>query len=231
VWTVEWLDDQKRRLLTETSSTCQIAVAQPFAARDLHKAKKRKRDVERSLIANSPDIQGVTPSENQDKQVKPEADLDLEVINQATELSPSRRRSSRSDEQEIEKVKTHLAGVHPSDHHDDGPSTEPMSDEGYRFYLLKPRTSSSRHVLVPLTSTATLGECLNGRTVLEFPTIYVFPSSVQHLSDEFMLEEDYLKQEGEEQKEFDDLISELDPEILRRLKDDVQQSGHGSARE
>jgi hypothetical protein len=39
-----------------------------------------------------------------------------------------------------------------------------------------------------------------------------------------MLEEDYLKQEGEEQKEFDELISELDPEILKRLRDDGRQS-------
>jgi succinate dehydrogenase flavin-adding protein (antitoxin of CptAB toxin-antitoxin module) len=39
------------------------------------------------------------------------------------------------------------------------------------------------------------------------------------LPDEYMLEEEYVKQEGEEQKEFDDLMKELDPEILRRLRE------------
>jgi len=46
-----------------------------------------------------------------------------------------------------------------------------------------------------------------------------------------MFEEDYLKQEGEEQKEFDQLISELDPKILRRLKDDEQFSRNRTVNE
>jgi hypothetical protein len=105
-----------------------------------------------------------------------------------------------------------------------------MGDGKHRFFLLKPRTTSSRHVLIPLDTNATLGECLNGRTVLEFPTIYVFPDSVQQLPGDFMLEEEYLKQEGEEQKEFSELISELDPKILKRLKDDEQRSVPGRER-
>ncbi|KAL5120287.1 Box C/D snoRNA accumulation [Pleosporales sp. CAS-2024a] len=77
----------------------------------------------------------------------------------------------------------------------------------------------------PDQSTLRLGECLQGRTVLEFPTIYVFPASLQQLPQGFMLEEDYLKQEGEEMKEFKELMSELDPEILARLKEEGRQTG------
>jgi succinate dehydrogenase flavin-adding protein (antitoxin of CptAB toxin-antitoxin module) len=39
------------------------------------------------------------------------------------------------------------------------------------------------------------------------------------LPEEYMLEEEYVKQEGEEQKEFDDLMKELDPDMLRRLRE------------
>ena len=35
-----------------------------------------------------------------------------------------------------------------------------------------------------------------------------------------MLEDDYVRQEGEEQREFDELMKGLDPDIVRRLKDD-----------
>jgi hypothetical protein len=45
------------------------------------------------------------------------------------------------------------------------------------------------------------------------------------------MEEEYLKQEGEEQKEFNELISELDPEILKRLKDDEQRSAPGRGKD
>ncbi len=38
-----------------------------------------------------------------------------------------------------------------------------------------------------------------------------------------MLEDDYLKQEGEEQEEFDKLMRDLDPQILKRLKEDRSQ--------
>jgi hypothetical protein len=156
-------------------------------------------------------------------------DLNIKVLEKESKLSTTGRRASPPAEEKVEEVKAKLAEAHPSDHFDNGSSTKPMGDVDCRFYLVKPRTSSSKLVLIPLTPTATLGECLNGRTVLEFPTIYVHPESLQQLPEEFMLEEDYLKQEGEEQKEFDALISELDPDILQRLKDDGQRPGSRTA--
>jgi hypothetical protein len=232
MWTVEWLNDQKLRMLTETSSTAQIAVAQPFAAHEPHKVRKRKRDFDRSLGTTTLDTQDVTPtSEVQDKSAKLDVDIDLNVTTQKREHSPARRLSTDADEQKTEETKTELAETNSSNHVHNGASIGSMGDGGYRFFLLKPRTSSSRRVLIPLISTATIGECLNGRTVLEFPTIYVFPDSAKQLPEDFMLEADYLKQEGEEQKEFDELISELDPEILKRLRDDGQQSSARQGRE
>ncbi|KAF3766276.1 hypothetical protein M406DRAFT_239089, partial [Cryphonectria parasitica EP155] len=46
----------------------------------------------------------------------------------------------------------------------------------HSFYLLRPLTPAGKpKELIPLDSTETLGRALMGRTVLEFPTVYVFP--------------------------------------------------------
>ncbi|OQE32059.1 hypothetical protein PENSTE_c001G05093 [Penicillium steckii] len=66
------------------------------------------------------------------------------------------------------------------------------------FYLHRPRTTSKKPVLVPIPPSATLGSILRGRTVLEFPTIYILSESAEKSFDEngesrFMLEEEYLR--------------------------------------
>lgn len=116
-----------------------------------------------------------------------------------------------------------MADTHPRDARHDEPPAQPLGDEHHGFYLLRPRASSSRRVLVPLAPSTTLSDVLHGRTVLEFPTIYVFPSAMAQLPDEFILEDEYVKQEGEEQRELDELLRDLDPEILRRLKEDGER--------
>jgi hypothetical protein len=230
MWTVEWFDDRKKRVLTETSSTCPIAVAQPFASPEQHKGRKRKRDFERSLATKPAYQDAISTREDQDEPVQPSPKLDIKVVDEEREHSPVGPSNSYFNDQKSQEIQTQLAEADASDHRDNGSSIESMDDGEHWFFLLKPRTSSSKNVLIPLTPNATLGDCLKGRTVLEFPTVYVFPSSSQQLPEEFMLEEDYLKQEGEEQKEFDALLNELDPEILKRLKDDGQRSG-GPAKE
>lgn len=232
MWTVEWLDDRKKRLLTETSSTCQITLAHPFAPREQVKTKKRKRTAGSSPSPHSPTTQdGIPTTTDQDKSVKLLVDNDVKVVNQERKHPPSGGQTPDSETQTTEELQAQLARANSPDHCDDGPSTEPLGNGEYRFFLLKPRTSSSKHVLIPISASATLGECLHSRTVLEFPTIYVFPGTLQQLPEQFMLEEEYLKQEGEEQKEFDALMCELDPDILKRLKDDGQQSGRQATKE
>jgi len=106
----------------------------------------------------------------------------------------------------------------------DAPSSVAPTESRYTFYLLRPRTSSSRRVLIPLTSTDTLGDALREQTLEEFPTVYYFPAATPDLPSEFMLDEDYRKEEGEQQKEFEELMRDVDPKILRRLKDDGTKS-------
>lgn len=101
---------------------------------------------------------------------------------------------------------------------------EPSTNESYDFYLLRPRTSSNRRVLVPLTSSDTLGDALRGCTVEEFPTIYYFSAASPDLPKDFMIDEDYRKEEGEQQREFEELMKDVDPDVLKRLRDDGSRS-------
>ncbi|KAJ5242694.1 Zinc finger HIT-type [Penicillium citrinum] len=66
------------------------------------------------------------------------------------------------------------------------------------FYLHRPRTTSKKPVLVPISPSATLGSILRGRTVLEFPTIFTLSECAEKLIGEngesrFILEEEYLR--------------------------------------
>jgi hypothetical protein len=242
VWTVEWYDETKRRVLTQTSSTARIQDADPFHQHETqHKGKKRKLGAERpsqtaqsqsqlpSDITSTQLQHGEHPAENQDKPLERlEVDHQLEINNQKPEHLPSRPRAPsdvKGKEVQTAQGQAHLATTHPGDPSNDGSNSEPVGNGQHRFFLLRPRTSSSRQVLIPLDPSRTLGENLYNRTVLEFPTIYVFTGLNEQVPEEFMLEEEYIKQEGEEQKEFDELIQDLDPEILRRLRD------HGSTRD
>ncbi|KAF4630493.1 hypothetical protein G7Y89_g7646 [Cudoniella acicularis] len=64
------------------------------------------------------------------------------------------------------------------------------------FYLLRPNTPSSfSKVLVPIDPSKILNDILRKRTVLEFPTIYVFEQEA--FPKNFMLEKDFLQKTGQ----------------------------------
>jgi hypothetical protein len=118
------------------------------------------------------------------------------------------------------KSEQDTASADPPTSHSDTATSEATTEDRYGFYLLRPRTSSSRRVLIPLTSTDTLGDALRGQIVEEFPTVYYFPAATPELPSEFMLDEEYRHEEGERQREFEELMKDVDPEILKRLKDE-----------
>lgn len=67
------------------------------------------------------------------------------------------------------------------------------------FYLHRPRTATKQPVVIPLPPSMDLATALRGRTVLEFPSIYVLLDSPETLLTEkrsqFLLEDDYLRTE------------------------------------
>ncbi|CEL06379.1 hypothetical protein ASPCAL07484 [Aspergillus calidoustus] len=75
---------------------------------------------------------------------------------------------------------------------------KPTPHRNIYLYLHRPRTATKQQVLVPLSPRTTLADALRGRTVLEFPTIYVLRSPLdetrsQEQNDKFMLEKEYLR--------------------------------------
>lgn len=232
VWTIEWLHQDKTRIVTESSSASTILNAQPFKSSS-KSIKKRKRDVEQPVSTSeiSEDVPptgqlGDSTSQLQEK----DAQAELPPPEQPGSESVNRE-GNQGDETTRDTTTTEDAVNVANDSHGSvcvpGTGSEPAPDR-YSFYLLKPRTSSNRHVLIPLEPTATLADCLRGRTVLEFPTVHVFPINVVPPPEQYMLEAQYLQQEGEEQKEFEDLIKNVSPQTLRKLneqssKDDASE--------
>jgi hypothetical protein len=225
VWTVEWIFEESNRVLTQTSSADTILQAQPFK----QKNKKRKRPADQSISASTSkpikqDVplpvnleEAASPAEAGPAQPEPGATSrpkPEQVDARATTGHDSTRDATTEKEGEVEGASDHHGSIRV-----DGPEPEPVSPK-YVFYLLRPRTSSNRLVLIRLEPTVTLAECLRGRTVLEFPTIHVFPESTHPPPDKFMLEADYLRQESEEQIEFDELLKQVSPETLRALKEE-----------
>ncbi|KAG9186546.1 hypothetical protein G6011_09654 [Alternaria panax] len=229
VWTVEWFDETKKRVITETSSTQPIKDALPFVQHGTDgTSKKRKLNSEAPHRKGSPtnstpepqdDVAPSSTDQGQSDQ-RPHVNSELQVNNAEPEaISPARGTPAPEQKELVSKRQTDMAETRLLDHRDDRPSIQSMGNGQHRVFLLKPRTSTNRHVLVPLDPSLTLGESLHGRTILEFPTVYVFPATMDKLPEEFMLEEEYVMLEGEQQKEFDKMMKELDPEILRRLKE------------
>ncbi|KAI0154431.1 hypothetical protein GGR57DRAFT_467025 [Xylariaceae sp. FL1272] len=109
------------------------------------------------------------------------------------------------------------------------------SAKRYRFFYLKPKTPSRETPkLVPLESTAKLADVLPGLDIVEFPTIYVFPTTLGAPGDGFVVERrDWSKKRkmpptsapthvGYESE------SEEDGEVVEEPSDETSSSGSDS---
>ncbi|KAH8696608.1 hypothetical protein BGW36DRAFT_381314 [Talaromyces proteolyticus] len=89
-----------------------------------------------------------------------------------------------------------------------------VKEEGERyFYLHRQSTPTPRQVvLVPLERESTLSDVLRGRTVLEFPTVYVLDKPAQRIDEEegFVLEEVYLRENPDLKSEDEVDVEEVD---------------------
>ncbi|KAF1930748.1 uncharacterized protein M421DRAFT_99360 [Didymella exigua CBS 183.55] len=211
IWTVEWIGVDKRRTLTQSSAVEPIYRTHPLFESPTSK-KKRKREAEAESISRPEHLQG--SSEPTVTRVGSSAiESNVEVPGPATSTSVP-----------LAAPEQDAGGADAKIPQPDSAQPEALIDRRHIFYLLRPRTSSSRRVLIPLTSSDTLGDALRGQIVEEFPTVYYFPAETPELPSEFMLDEEYRKEEGEQQREFEELMKDVDPEILRRLKDDGTNS-------
>lgn len=105
----------------------------------------------------------------------------------------------------------------------------PILPATHKLYLHRPHTPSSMpKVLVPLDPSQPLDVLLQHRTVLEYPTIYVFEND--ELPGNFMLENDYLDKTGEAPSQGSDSSEEVSTDN-EEVDDDTSSSGSDSEEE
>lgn len=216
IWTIEWIGADRSRSL---SSESEIVRLEEAYNNHVKQGKKRKRTVqldEHQQVAEiKEEVHNVPTASNEHIGVSSTGE-EATPTTSGRGLSP-RHEPRRDGPVAIDGRKSShvkVEGVPDASNDVDDTESEPVPSQ-YNYFLLRPRTSSSRHVLIPLSRSATLAECLRGRTVLAFPTIYVFPTSNTELPKDCILEEEYLREQGEDQKELEQLLKEVDPSTLR----------------
>lgn len=186
LWTVEWLMHDDTCHLDEVLEDVPISLAysqlMQRKANKAYKAEKRKREVkpddETSVLRTLPQPPQATGEDvhshdaiSQAQAAGAEERVDLA----ASDVDDAKPQSAQDSEG---NSPAQSLTVVPSDVH---------------FYLVKPQTRGSRHVLIPLQPEDTLETCLGQQVVLEFPSIQVLPQSAEQLSGRYVLETDYFK--------------------------------------
>jgi hypothetical protein len=188
-WTVEWIaGDGVKTIRNAIVDTCSISEAYD-------------RSIPRSKDQNT------SESVKEDR----EGQKYLDSLNNTKESGATDTPSEPATAAvEPDDTKTHQASVPrstetPADTISDvvEPLKHSTTHRELYFYLHRPRTTTKKQVLAPLSPSSTLNEVLRGRTVLEFPTIYALPDSPKTLAGQdtspFILEEEYLRTAGSEE--------------------------------
>lgn len=84
----------------------------------------------------------------------------------------------------------------------------PLQEPDLYYYLVKPRTSGSEKVLIPLSPSDIFLTCLQGQTVIEFPTVQVLDTASDALPTGFIVEEQYLARYNKQAHEMEQLVKE-----------------------
>ncbi|KAF2018926.1 hypothetical protein BU24DRAFT_458654 [Aaosphaeria arxii CBS 175.79] len=221
VWTVEWLHEDKTRLLSEFSETQPVGEAYRNLIGETSQKSSRKR--KREAQENKRETQDVAPVD--------EVRAGVLSDDEKSELLPSGRRSPSVVEESgasVSAASTTEAITSAKVEGHDGSSShvdEQLSKSAtprHHYFLLKPRTTANRPVLIPIQPTSTLSASLRGRAILEYPTIYVL-TRPDPPAEKFMLEDEYSTHEREEQKEMEDIMTNH-PETLRKLAEEQAEA-------
>ena len=94
------------------------------------------------------------------------------------------------------------------DHDKAAGANEVVDESSFQYYLVKPRTTGTEKVLIPLSPTDTFLTCLQNQTVLEFPTIQVLGAGLEELPAGFVTEDSYASKFRKEAHDLEQLIKE-----------------------
>ncbi|KAF2120693.1 hypothetical protein BDV96DRAFT_272286 [Lophiotrema nucula] len=204
IWTVEWIHQDRSRLLSEVKSDTPVTEAYRHVIGQPSSSKKRKRaELEKAanLSEEGKDASALQDEAHREHRVETKLEEGEPTSLRQSEAADSSRDRARGSGQDIEVADV----LRPSPTLAE-PDTQSVPPE-YRFFLLRPRTGSERQVLVPFQPTLALQDVLRGHTVLEFPSIYIFPN--ERLPEQFMLEEDYRRGEAQEGKRLEILLESV----------------------
>lgn len=204
-WSVEWLHEDSSIYLDLVKDDVPLFQAHLFLLRRLSReSKKRKRGSDEPIKVEH----SVTKLEDGDSSldvINEVADKgashveipslqDQEDVQTENQVNPNVGSTDRRVEDQI-NIKQEPASPTHSDSVklDDIPEIKPSyaDESGNHYYLVKPRTLGNLKVLIPLSPSDVLSQCLRRRVVLEFPTIQVLPWAPNELSNDYLLEEDY----------------------------------------
>jgi len=196
VWTVEWVDQAGKRgtqhncLESETLTALRrmfeiersnAAKRQAHVVGDLatqpRPLKRKRNDAPQDSPQPHPQPKG--PSQSHETEARgngndnPEPDI---IISTTDQYQP-------------------LAAASTTDYPPTLPTTNASTspETPHHFYLLRPATTTSSQVLIPLDPTSSLTQSLRDRTVQEYPTIFTLDAPPASLPSGYTLEEDYLR--------------------------------------
>lgn len=181
-WTLEFILPDGSRKVCSSPDTSTIEAALDFALRPpLRHPGKRKRNpraaIEEDLARDHEHTAGVdSPHENA-----------------APKEAPTQK-GGNGDEQYPKTSAARSLQVTAEGTTQPGPG--PYADQ--HIYLFRPNTPSKLKVLKPLQRSDKLIDILQGRVVMEFPTLYVKTEPPGALPAPFMTEETYLRDYGED---------------------------------
>ncbi|KAF1346922.1 hypothetical protein BDV97DRAFT_358130 [Delphinella strobiligena] len=259
VWTVEWIDADGAKRLSEAHEAATIAEVYAAMLADKDRESKKRKRVSSIEASSKTAKSGNDPSsEEQQNRIakigiksRPELQLQSAIGLSGTEeeVEASSAPESAAPEMGIAYEKrrapiegslahtSYSADPQPDDPDQTQDSSEAQSKEDKRslilsriqseqsrqaairaaklptgppfFYLLRPQTSASSRVVIPLFPDHSLTSSLEYRTVLEFPTIYVLEQGQDELPHTFITEDAYLKVKEEEEREVLELLKAL----------------------
>lgn len=140
--------------------------------------------------------QGTAKERQGDQKEDTSTNLDKSTVSTAPDATPTTDSSKEQHPAQAPASKTAEASAEKTKEESSERPISPHRD--VYFYIHRPQTKTKKPVLAALPPSATLNSVLRGRTVLEFPTIYVLPNSTEELRAEqedsqFILEADYLQ--------------------------------------
>lgn len=186
-WQVEWIRDDGSCILGKVLEIHLIGEAYAALLEEQRRASMTAAEKKQDKKRRATEIKRMA------KKAKMESGFDL-LMERSMLQNPdssawdqfARQESEEAEDISRIEMDTEVMPVFPND------SLE--ASTGYYFYLRRPYTPSSHpRVLIPLNAAQPFSTLLRNRVVLEFPTIYALPSPPTSLTDDFMLEDDYLK--------------------------------------